>query len=213
MKSEIRNPKAERRSKSEGLVRTRSTASQISPRVGRGGTRPYRAAARAFTLVELVIVIVVIVLIASMFLPMMGRWGERARGMRCLQNLHQLGGAALLYAKDHNDRLPAAERLPTDPVIATNPLPRICEVLSNYVAGSPRIFTCPSDHDGYYQRQGSSYEWNYAFNSTRLDELTSSPGKISPQQVPLMYDYANVHRTPRGVTKNVVFATGQAGPL
>jgi hypothetical protein len=130
-----------------------------------------------------------------------------------LQNLHQLGGAVLLYAKDHGNRLPAAERLPTDPVFPTNAQPRICDLLSNYVAASPGIFSCPADHDGYYAREGSSYEWNYAFNSTPLDELTSSTGKIPAQQVPLMYDYANVHRTPRGVSKNVLFATGHTGPL
>jgi hypothetical protein len=109
--------------------------------------------------------------------------------------------------------LPAAERQPSNPVFTTNALPRICDVLSKYVAGAPRVFTCPNDEAGYYTREGSSYEWNYTFNAARLDELASLPGNVPAQEVPLMYDYANVHRTPRGLTKHVLFANGHAGPL
>ena len=168
---------------------------------------------QGFTLIDLLVVVVVLGVLASLLLPSLGRAKERARSTQCLQNLHQLGGAVMLYAKEHERRLPAAERQPTNPVLRTNTLPRICDLLSNYVAGAAGIFACPNDRSGYHDREGSSYEWNYAFNAARLDELASPTGNIPAQEVPLMYDYANMHRTPRGMTKNVLFANGHAGPL
>jgi len=173
----------------------------------------YARATQAFTLIDLLVVVVVLGVLASLVLPSLGRAKERARSTQCLQNLHQLGGAVMLYAKEHGQHLPAAERQPTNPVLRTNTLPRICDLLSNYVAGAAGIFACPNDRSGYHDREGSSYEWNYTFNGARLDELASSGATLSPQQVPLMYDYANAHRTPRGMTKNVLFANGHAGPL
>jgi type II secretory pathway pseudopilin PulG len=168
---------------------------------------------RGFALIDLLVVVIVLGMLVGVLLPSLGRARERTRGVQCLKNLHELGGAVLVYAKDHEGHLPTAERQPTNPVFPTNTLPRICDVLSKYVGGSAGVFTCPSDKAGYYQREGSSYEWNFAFNGARLDELTSPTATIPAQEVPLMYDYANAHRTPRGVTKHVVFANGHAGPL
>jgi type II secretory pathway pseudopilin PulG len=167
----------------------------------------------AFALIDLLVLVIVLGVLAAVMLPSLGRARERARATTCLNNLHQIGGAVLVCAKEHEQRFPSAERQPSNPVFATNALPRICDVLSNYVAGSMGIFACPQDEAGYYKREGSSYEWNYAFNAARLDELSSASGGVPAQEVPLMYDYANVHRTPRGLTKHVLFANGHAGPL
>src|SRR5436190_7102062 len=170
-------------------------------------------AMQAFALVDLLVLVIVLAMLAGVMLPSLGRARERARGAECLRNLHQLGGAVLVYAKEHEQHLPSAERQPSNPVFATNALPRICDVLSKYVGGAPGLFACPNDEAGYYKREGSSYEWNYTFNAARLDELASPSGNLPAQEVPLMYDYANVHRTPRGVTKHVLFANGHAWPV
>ena len=167
----------------------------------------------AFGLIDLLVLVIVLGMLAGVMLPSLGRTRERARASECLKNLHQLGGGVLVYAKEHEEHLPAAERQPSNPVFATNALPRISDVLAKYVAGAPGVFTCPNDEAGYYKREGSSYEWNYTFNAARLDELALSSGNLPAQEVPLMYDYANVHRTPRGITKHVLFANGHAGPL
>src|SRR6266567_7862452 len=65
---------------------------------------------RAFALVDLLVVLVMLGVLAGLLLPSLGRGKERARSAQCLSNLHQLGGAVLLYAKEHEGRLPAAER-------------------------------------------------------------------------------------------------------
>lgn len=59
----------------------------------------------AFTIVELVVVIVVILIIAGLTLPVLSRATERAQGIRCSENLKELGLAWALYAQDHEGRV------------------------------------------------------------------------------------------------------------
>jgi len=173
----------------------------------------------AFTLIELLVVIAILGILASLLLPALARSKEKARNTQCLNNLHQLGAAIYLYADDHNHQLPAAERQPSNPVFPTNVLPRICDLLSNYVSRSTQIFVCPNDKGSnnvpppYYVKEGSSYEWNYTFNSQRLEQILYPSGTLSPVQAPLMYDYENVHKTSKGLNKNVVWADGHVEKL
>jgi prepilin-type processing-associated H-X9-DG protein len=168
-------------------------------------------ARQAFTIVELLVIVVVIGVLVMLLLPFGSRMKEKSRCTQCLNNLQKLGAAVSLYAKEHEYRIPAAERQPTNPVFPTNALPRICDVLSKYLAGSTGVLLCPNDQTGYYKREGSSYEWNYTFNSLRIDQTNSMEGNL--KDLPLMYDYANVHMTPKGQTKNVLYADGHTEPL
>jgi len=162
-------------------------------------------------MVELLVVVVVIGVLVMLLLPFGSRMKEKSRCTQCLNNLQKLSAAVSLYAKEHEYRIPAAERQPTNPVFPTNALPRISDVLSKYLAGSTAAFLCPNDQTGYYRREGSSYEWNYTFNSLRIDQTNSLEGNL--KDLPLMYDYANVHMTPKGRTKNVLYADGHREPL
>jgi prepilin-type N-terminal cleavage/methylation domain-containing protein/prepilin-type processing-associated H-X9-DG protein len=60
----------------------------------------------AFTLVELLVVIAMIGVLSALLLPALGRARARAQGIACLNNTRQLGLAWLLYADDHEARLP-----------------------------------------------------------------------------------------------------------
>src|SRR5258706_3278821 len=88
---------------------------------------------RAFTLIELLVVIAIIAIVASLLLPAFGRAKARAHNAVCLNNLRQLGVAARVYSEDSNNRMPSAEILPTQPIDAAKPLPRICDVLAPYI--------------------------------------------------------------------------------
>ncbi|MGA2863340.1 MAG: type II secretion system protein [Verrucomicrobiota bacterium] len=169
--------------------------------------------AAAFTLIELLVVIAVMGILAAMLLPALAHSKERARRAECLGHLRQLGAAVYLYVDEHGYRLPAAERRPTTPVFTNHILPRICDLLSNYVAGNRAVFACPKDQAGYYLKEGSSYEWNYTLNGQRLEQLMRPDGILPIHEAPMMYDYENVHETSKAPAKNVLFADGRVDQL
>ena len=62
--------------------------------------------ARAFTLVELLVVIAVIALLVALLLPMLGKAQQAARATRCANNLSQIYKSARLYSNSYRDLLP-----------------------------------------------------------------------------------------------------------
>jgi len=60
---------------------------------------------RGFTLVELLVVIAVISILAAVLFPVFAQTREKARAVRCVSNLRQVGMAAGLYFNDWDDRL------------------------------------------------------------------------------------------------------------
>jgi prepilin-type N-terminal cleavage/methylation domain-containing protein len=169
-------------------------------------------AGRAFTLVELLVVIAIIGILAGLLLPSATRAKEKTRTTQCLNNLHQLGTAVYMYADEHDHKLPTAERQPSNPAFPSNALPRICDLLSNYVARSTQIFLCPKDKTNFVN-EGSSYEWNRDFGGMRLDQLQNPDGTVRIVEIPLMYDYDSVHKVSKGDTKCVLYGDGHVNRL
>ena len=138
----------------------------------------------ATTLVELMAVVAVLSAVAGLLLPVLGAAREKGRQAACASNLRQLGMASVMYAQDHDGRLP--------PFRNTNP-GRDCEntgglsgdggycapealhaAMTPYVRSKP-VWFCPSDPDAgrpsaawYVNHTYSSYRFNF----TRTGRLT-----------------------------------------
>lgn len=120
----------------------------------------------ALTLIELVIVCAIVLALASLLVPAIQMVMHSARRMACSAHLRQLGMMALAYAGEHDDRLPAAEKLKPE-TAATSPawfcrLPGYVEARD--IAHGGRAFQCAAWRDSarlvFTAASPKSLKWN-----------------------------------------------------
>lgn len=65
-----------------------------------------KSSTRAFTLIELLTVIAVVSILAAILIPTIGNVRRKAQSTKALSNIRQVGAAALLYANEHQGKIP-----------------------------------------------------------------------------------------------------------
>jgi len=155
---------------------------------------------RGFTLVELLTVIMIIGLLVALLLPALNIVRDRARGIQCRNNLHQIGLALDQYIdfKGVYGRYPDCARMPVS--VNPNNKPSLVTILEPYIENNTSAFNCPDDvasptygrTDGlsYFEGEGLSYEYpdeqvleyigSQTIPKTRIEYLKTSDGTAQP---------------------------------
>lgn len=141
----------------------------------------------AFTLAELLVLIAVLAVLALTQLPALTRAKAPVEHTQCMNNLRQMGQAAMLYKDDNNDAYPFGNRVSgpgtsTGSVIDPYGWPM---QLLRYVGGyttnvQPLVYVCPSE-------RGTAANWvfqvHYQANRSLLSDFSDRPAGITGAMV------------------------------
>jgi prepilin-type N-terminal cleavage/methylation domain-containing protein len=108
-----------------------------------------------FTLIELLVVIGIIAILASIIIPSALTVRERARRVKCMNSLREIGTGCTMYSSDFDGYYPSV-RPPGSS--ASNPMASLALLFDRYV-DNPKIFICPSTTDNCADLQpGQSFQ-------------------------------------------------------
>jgi len=123
----------------------------------RPGSPGLAESAQAFTRIELLALLAGLVFVAMIALPVLANTNPGSQRLTCANNLRQIGQAFLMWANDHEERIP--------PMVPTNeggtqlmPLGLNGWVQFSWISnelGTAKVLACPSD-DGKVARDFSS---------------------------------------------------------
>ncbi len=130
-----------------------------------------------FTLIELLVVIAIIAILAALLLPALARSKQKAYGVACMSNTHQLGFAWIMYADNNQQVLAPSDGnnawmsiqsmdFTANPInwdYNYNPSPgnatgNITKSLLWPYANSVKLYRCPADTTGVQVNNTSPYE-------------------------------------------------------
>ena len=66
--------------------------------------------ARAFTLIEILVVVAILIILMALLLPALSAARQQVAGFECLSHLRQIGQAVAMYRADNDDVYPIGDR-------------------------------------------------------------------------------------------------------
>jgi competence protein ComGC len=103
----------------------------------------------AFTVIEVLIIIVCVLVIVVIIAPRFSRRPVHSTGIRCLNNLKQIGLAFRIWALDNNDKFPMEISVTNGgamEIANTGTVFPVFQVMSNELS-TPKILLCPAEDD------------------------------------------------------------------
>lgn len=113
---------------------------------------------KGFTLIELLVVIAIIAILAAILFPVFARAREKAKQSSCLSNVKQLTLAALQYAQDYDELLPASYQPLGAAIPETGGAYTYWFYLVQPYVKNTQVLTCPS-----WRAYFLGYGWNYYY--------------------------------------------------
>jgi len=162
-------------------------------------------------LIELLVVIAIIGMLATMLLPQIGKFQERAQSVVCMNNLRQIGIGVLSYVGEHDNTYPIIEPNPDSPVYdpAAEATPLYVELEPYGV--TQQVLRCPSDIKGpnYFAQRtttidgktyGTSYQWRVLVDDENAIAPKIYGGRrgagvrvVKPSRVTICTDFVAIH--------------------
>jgi prepilin-type N-terminal cleavage/methylation domain-containing protein/prepilin-type processing-associated H-X9-DG protein len=118
--------------------------------VSRASRRSSAVRARAFTLVELLVVIGIIALLISILLPALGKAREQGRNVKCKSNMRQIYIASMMFANDNKQRLPRGAKIEESAANLGNPTASYYEQCTAWLMagnGTPNVSSGHADFE------------------------------------------------------------------
>ena len=166
-----------------------------------------------FTLIELLAVIAIIAMMATMLLPQVAKFQERAQSVVCMNNLRQIGIGVLNYVGDNNYEYPVIEPDQQSPVYPPDPgdddywkdAKPMLDVLGPYGV-TDAVLKCPADiksaNGGHYAASDphTSYMWRVLADAENANAVKIYGGRrgysvriVKPSRVTICTDWDGVH--------------------
>jgi prepilin-type N-terminal cleavage/methylation domain-containing protein/prepilin-type processing-associated H-X9-DG protein len=162
-----------------------------------------RRRGQGFTLVEILVVLAILTILVSLAVPSYRLMKANARSAVCSSNLRDIGIGLNNYFVEHGMTFPemVAARESRE-----EEAPALDTVLLEFV-GDEFSFQCPADHEGIFEKTGSSYFWNSLLNGQKTSnmKLLGMTGQASG--IPIVSDKENFHEDV-GDGVNVLYADG-----